>query len=174
MKKKFFYALLFIGVLVSCQSATAQPKPSISTQYTNDKIKEMITSFKMANSQDILTPPAPIATKFNIDFPQARDIEWEAAVGVYEVECEIGYKDYKCYYAADGDLLMYTFNIKELDIPAVVKNATIAKYPDYDFDEIKEIHRGTEVLFDIELKHHNIEVEMLIHENGTILNEKFD
>lgn len=172
--KKFFCALLFIGVLVSCQSAIAQPKPSITTKHINDKIKEMLTSFKIANSQDVITPPSVVSSKFNIDFPQARDIEWEVASGIYEVEFEIGYTDYKCYYTTDGDLLMYAFNINVLDIPAVVKNATIAKYPDYDFDDIKEIHRGTEVLFDIELKHRNIEVEMLILENGTILNEKFD
>lgn len=172
--KKILCAILFVSILISCQSAIAQPKPSVTTKYTDDKIKEMLISFKNANTQDIVTPPTRLNEKFNNDFPQAKDIEWETAANIYEVEFEIGCTDYKCYYTSDGELVMYLFSIKASTLPAVVKNATISKYPDYDFDDIKEIYRGSEILFDIELKHYDTEVEMLIKDNGTILNEKLD
>lgn len=171
--KKVLLAFFYLAILVSCQSAIAQPKPSISSKYSDDKIKELLSSYQIAHSRDI-APSVNLRTKFESDFPNARDIDWEFAVDVYEVEFEIGRVDYKCYYTKDGDLIMYVFDITGVELPAVVKNATIAKYPDYDFEDIKEIRRGTEVLYDIDLQHHNVEVEMLVNINGTILNEKFD
>ncbi|WP_101688879.1 hypothetical protein [Dysgonomonas massiliensis] len=170
--KKIITVLCTIALLLSCQSVVAQPKPVISTKYSNEKIQEMISSFKNGYSQDA-TAPASLVSKFNLDFPNAKDIDWEAVADIYEVEFEIGRVDYKAFYKGT-DLLMYTRDIQVSELPAVVKNTAISKYPDYDFEDIEEINIGTDLIYKVELEHHKKEVTMKIKYDGTILKEKFD
>jgi len=166
-------SLLSLLVLLSCQSVLAQPKPVISTKYSNSEIEKMMSNYRVTHSHDI-TPSNVLQNKFHTDFPDASDVEWETAVDIYEVDFEIGRVDYEAYYDKEGNLFIYSFDIWEADLPAIVKNAAIAKYPDYTFDDLKEIRKGTDVLYKIELERHKRDVTLLIKNDGTILKEKND
>lgn len=150
--------------------AGAQNKPSFSSKYSNEKIFEMLESFKNKRSLDI-NPTTILNAKFKSDFPGAKDIDWEKISDYYEVEFEIGNRDCSACYDTNAELLYYMFNVRLNNLPAIVKNAAITKYPDYDFEDIKEIHLSSEIAYKIELEKHDIEVILLISQKGRIIRE---
>jgi hypothetical protein len=157
------------------QITFAQSHPAISKLYSNEEIAKMIKTYKIANSHDVM-PSAMLQQKFQTDFPKAYDVEWETDGNIYEVEFNIQYKDHKAYYDAKGNLLMYIKELYRSELPAIVKNAAESKYPKYSLEDMDKIQRGTEVFYKVEMenKSSDLEVKLLIKENGTILEETFD
>jgi hypothetical protein len=103
-------------------------------------------------------------------------VEWETANDVYEVEFEIRSRDVKALYDKDGNLLSLVEEIRESEMPAVVKNAAENKYPKYHFEDIDRIRRGTETFYKIEMEKSSSdgEVKLIIKSDGTIIEERFD
>jgi hypothetical protein len=162
------------------QAAEAQPHPAISGKYSNEEIVQAIEKHKASRSYDV-APPAALLQKFHADFPKARDVEWETAGDVYEVEFEIGTfeigsRDYDAYYDATGNLLMVVEEIRRSELPAIVKNAAENKYPKYHFEDIHKIRRGTETLYKVEMEHSfsDMEVKLLIKADGAFLEDRVD
>ncbi|MDR2125991.1 MAG: PepSY-like domain-containing protein [Prevotellaceae bacterium] len=190
MKKLMFYAMIAVAFILcfSCENETVNPSnssvatnlgaeviPAISTQYSNEEIAEMIRLFSISREVDVI-PPAELQQKFRTDFPNAYDIEWEFGADIYEVEFEIRYRDYEVYYDRQGVLLMCITEIMLSELPSVVKNAAQAKYPEYSFEDIDKISRGSEVFYKIEMERFlsDSEVNLLIKSDGVILNETID
>jgi hypothetical protein len=162
-------------LFLSAETTLAQENPAISKEYSNEEIARMVRTYKRAHSHDVM-PPEMIQQKFRVDFPKAHDVEWETDGKIYEVEFEIKFRDCQAYYDAKGNLLMYVKEIYRSELPAIVKNAVENKYPKYRFDDIDKIWRGTEVFYKIEVenKSSDTEIKLLLKEDGTIFEEKFD
>jgi hypothetical protein len=157
------------GWLVAClcfvQFAAAQSGPAISNRYSNNEIAGMLQTYRTSRSHDAV-PPAGLATRFGADFPKAREVEWEMAGDVYEVEFDLKSRDCKAYYDIEGHLLAVVQEIRPSELPAAVKNTAKASYPKYHFEDIEKIRRGTEVLYRIEMEHRDAEAEFVLREDG--------
>jgi hypothetical protein len=154
------------------QTTIAQD-PKISTRYSNEEISQMIKKHKMTAAHDVV-PTAELQQKFKADFPRAYDVEWESAEDIYEVEFNIKLRDYTAYYDANGNLLMTIQEIRRSELPAIVQNAAVEKYPKYKFEDIDKIRRGTEVFYKIEMELRDTDVKLLIKSDGVLLDERFD
>jgi hypothetical protein len=165
----------FLNLIACCflfvRTAEAQSNPAISKEYSNEVIAAMIRKHKMSDSRDVI-PSAELAAKFKTDFSKASRAEWEVAEGIYEVEFNIRFKDYRAYYDAEGNLLMIVEEIYRSELPAVVRNAAETKYPKYSFEDIDRIRRGTEVFYKIEMEYRDTEVKISVKSDGTISDEK--
>lgn len=133
----------------------------------------MIDENRDSDSHDI-APHESLRLKFAKDFPKARDIDWELGANIYEVEFEIGRIDYKAYYDADANLLMYKHDITSTALPQVIKNTVSSKYPQYRYDDVEKILRGSEVFYKIELERGESDVKLVVDKKGNILNKYFD
>ena len=161
-------SLFFLNVNINAQT--------VSTEYTVAQIDEMHKQHRMFHPRNTV-PSQELSNKFALDFPNARDIDWEKSDILYEVEFEIGRivsTDYKAYYDLNGKLVMYKQEIPTRDLPAVVKNAALAKYPNFKFEDIDKIVKGKETFYQIELEKGDLEVKILVNANGAILNEIID
>ena len=95
------------------------------------KIKmQMLLVFLMATTisfgQEIpeAQVPSVIVNKFKAKFPKASDVEWEKNGEIYNVDFEIGwFTDYEAWYNESGNLVKFTKEISEKDLPQAVKNA---------------------------------------------------
>ena len=163
-----FAASLFAMHLFAMQMLASQ-NPAISTVYSDSEIVKMMEQFRSAKSQDVI-PPIELQQKFRADFPNARDVEWETANEIFEVEFEIRFRDFKAFYDKNGNLLMVVEEIRSSELPAVVKNAAEAKYPKFRFDDIYKVRRGTETFYKVEMEKSKTEVKLLISSSGVILN----
>ncbi len=173
MKTIFKFFVAGLALFFSVHVVQAQSAPAITKEYSDVEIGNMIDKYQAARSRDVI-PPEALQQKFQKDFPKAYDVEWESAENIYEVEFDIRFNDYKAYYDAKGNLLMYAFELWESDLPANIKSAAKAKYPKYRFEDLKEIHKGSEVFYKIEMERRDVDVKMVIKSDGTFIDQWFD
>ena len=159
--------LMLLAPLFFLYSAAQQP--AISGKYSNQEIEKMMQDFKRERSHDV-RPTEQLVQKFKKDFPGARDVEWEKAAALYEVEFEIKRVDYLAYYDGMGNLIMFKHDIRLSALPDPVKKQAKALYPNYRFDDVEKIMKGTEVLYKIEMERGDAEVKILIKKDGTVVN----
>lgn len=171
--KSLIFLSLILACLISCQIATAQPIPIMSKKYSDGEIEKMINDYKATRQRDV-QPTIDQQQQFSKDFPNARDVEWEVAANVYEVEFEIGRVDYKAYYDESANLIMYTIEIKEVDLPAIVKNAAMSKYPNYKFDDIKKVVRGSETFYKVEMEKGKSDIKAIFKQEGTFIKQIYN
>ena len=165
---KFILVASFVALV---QWASAQSgSPVISDVYSDEVIREMIREYRQGHSREVAPPEVP-AGKFRVDFPGAVDAEWEVAGGVYEVEFEVRLRDWKAFYDAGGRLLMTVEEVRRSELPAAARKAALARYPRFRFEDIDRIRRGTEVFYRVELERREMEVELLVRADGTVMEE---
>lgn len=174
MKKLILSLSMALTCLISCQSISAQPNPAITKKHSNADIERMIDAYRGTAHRDIY-PVTNLQQQLTKDFPKSKDIEWETGADIYEVEFEIGWTDYKAYYDNEANLLMYTVDIRESELPAVVKNAATSKYVNYKFDDIKKIVKGTDTFYKVEMeKRNSADIKATFRPDGTFIKEVYD
>jgi len=168
MMRKFVLLSLIVSVLFSCESVTSHVNPAITLKYANAEIDSLIAVNEKSTGQKIRVPEANLQQQFFSDFPSAKDVDWEKAGDLIMVEFEIGNTGYDGFYDTEFNLLKYEYEVHEADLPAVVKNSSVAKYPDYHIDDVKKIVRGTETFYCLELEKDDRKVHMFLKQDGTI------
>ena len=147
--------------------------PAVSKKYTNEEIDKMVRAFRMEHSQNVM-PSELLMQKFSKDFPKAYDIEWEKATNLYEVEFEIRGADYEAYYDEQGNLIMYKHDIYPSDLPELIRKKVKNLYPNYRFDDIEKIVKGTEVSYKVEMERGDLDVRVIVKIDGTIVSATED
>ncbi len=75
----------------------------------------------------------------------------------------------------NANLLMYIVDLGESKLPAIVKNAAMSKYPNYRFDDIKKVVRGTETFYRVEMeKRHAADIKATYKPDGTFIKEVYE
>jgi hypothetical protein len=165
--------ILFLSAAIVTGTALFAQNPAISTKYSNEEIATHIQNYRNSREHDVI-PAGALLQKFQQDFPNAYDVEWDTNDEIYEVEFDVKLHDFTAYYDKDGNLLMYKQKIKEKELPAIVKTGAEAKHPKYRFEEIEKIVKGTETFYKIEMEYQDLEVKMFISNEGKIISKKFD
>jgi hypothetical protein len=166
--------LSITGALLVMSLTSAARNPAVSTKYSDGQIETQIRSYRAANARDVF-PNETLSQQLKKDFPTARDIEWETAAGIYEAEFEIKQNDYKAFYDADGNLLMYAFEIRLSEVPAIIRNAAKSKYPKFKLDrDAKKIVMGTKVLYRVTAESGETEIEATFNADGSFAKEQYD
>lgn len=161
----FFIVLIFFS---SCEKERVYVGTvAVSDSYTGEFIDSLLMQHKSQHNNDI-DPDEKLTCQFSQDFPNAKGVDWEASRSIFEVEFEISNIDYKAYYDKQPKLILYKYEIEEKNLPAVVKNTCVARYPDYNFKDIIKIHKGAEVIYQVELERNDIEVTIILKKDGTV------
>ena len=175
MKKQKYWALCYMLTFISL-TINAQTIPTVSLKYTGEQIRALYKEHKKSRSHDVVAP-TNLIEKFDKDFPKARDVDWEKSAILYEVEFEIGWfnsTDYKAFYDMEGNLVLYKQEISTRDLPAIVKNAVLSKYPNFRIDDTEQIVAGKDALYRVSLEKGDTDLKILLGHDGTIINEYFD
>ncbi len=167
MKKILILSVALISTALFAQN------PEIQKKYSDNVIETLIQNYKKTPNRDVYVDGV-LLQKFQKDFPNAHSIEWETNEQLYEVEFWIKLREFKAFYDKEGNLLMYKQEIRERDLPAVVKTAAESKYPKYKFDDLEKTISGTKTLYEIEMEFRDSEVKMVINNEGKFISEKFD
>lgn len=176
MIMRAFFRIILITLLstfFACQSIGAQANPTVTTIYSLEQIDQMHRDHRMAHPRNAY-PPQNISAKFAKDFSNVRDVDWEKSNIFYEVEFEISRMDYDAYYDMEGNLVMYKCEINESDLPAVVRNAALAKHPNFKFDDVDKVVKGSQTFYNVKLEKGKLEVKIVMQHDGTIISEYFD
>jgi hypothetical protein len=165
--------ILFLTTTLMISGILSAQTPAISTRYSDSEIIALIQNYKRSRERDVFAE-GMLLEKFQRDFPKAHGIDWETNGEIYEVEFDLKVRDFAAFYDKDGHLLMYRQDIRERELPAIVKTAAEAKYPKYRFEDIEKIIRGTETLYKLEMEYKDTEVTVFVTGGGKIVTEKID
>lgn len=110
--------------------------------------------FGYAHAQDVWqsTVPAVILNKFNSDFPNAVDVEWEIQGALYAVEFEIGWNiDHEAWYNATGEMVKHKEEIGTNELPPAVYNKIKTDFEGYTVDDLERITDKGTIMYKMEL-----------------------
>lgn len=169
--KKLFVLIGCMFALASCcdQSANAQ-SPKISKTYKSEEMKTLITSFFSEQYTDIPTANDALLQAFLKDFPSALEVEWESSGDLFLVEFDLKNVDYTALYNAQGNLLLYRFDIPRSAVPDQVKNVAKKLYNGYRIDDTEKIVTAYDVKYKISLEKGEAESDIIFNEDGSIFN----
>ena len=160
--------LILSALMVACMSSAQNP--TVSSKYSDSEIEAFIQNYKNTRNRDVF-PTGVLLQRFQQDFPNARDAEWEMNDEVYEVEFKVSNRDFEAYYDKDGNLLLYKQDIRSSELPAIVKTAAKAQFPTYRFEDVEKIVKGTQTFYKIEMELRNHDVTIYVASDGKIMNE---
>ena len=145
---------------------------STTTAYTDEQIDILIAEYFSGKSRNTMAP-ANLSSIFRAQFPNARDVEWEVSNDKYCVEFEIGDVDYKILYDAEGNALLYVYDIRTSTLPKAVSDAALQKYPAYRIDDAERVLKGSVKAYLLELEKSGVkDVNVVFSETGTFLYEQ--
>ena len=145
---------------------------STTTEYTDEQIDALIAKYYSGKSRDIAAP-ANLSSLLKVQFPNARDIEWEVSNDIYCVEFEVGNVDHEILYDAQGNALLYVYDIRPSALPKAVSDAARQKYPTYRIDDAERVLKGSVKAYLIELEKNGVrDVNVVFDETGTFLHEQ--
>lgn len=81
-----------------------------------------------------------VVNQFNIDFPKAKDVEWEFKNNVYNVDFEQGWsKDFEAWYSVDGNQIRVEEELSKHELPKTISASIETKFPSYRIDDVEKI-----------------------------------
>ncbi len=116
-------------------------------------------------------PPA-VKTDFEKRFISADDVKWEIEQDGFEVEFEKEEVEMSANYDLKGIWTETEANINENDLPAIIKMSILNSYPEYRIEKAETVSTPSMKGFEIHLEKGNVEVELVMDENGVLLKIK--
>lgn len=132
-------------------------------------------SFAM-NAQDLSKDQVPndVATAFENEYPQAKDVEWEKNAEYFDVEFEVDRKDYEIWYSASGEIVKLEKEVSKNDLPSNIKNAISSNYTNMHIEDAEMKTENGTTTYSVELENGNQEKTIIFDESGTVIKEYTD
>lgn len=141
-------------------------------------VMAFLTTLGQSFGQDIsqLKVPSLIVNRFQQDYPEARDVEWERKDSLYEVDFELGWinNDHEIRYDAEGKVVWHKKEISKGDLPQEVKDRLSADYKFYWIKDVKEIEENNQIIYTLEAKSLTREWKLTLDKEGNILDKVAD
>ena len=164
------FCFVFVGSFF--YQCTEKPNlPVTSSKYSIAEIDSIYQLHRSEHKHDV-SPPFELLSIFEQDFPNAKDVDYEETSHLYRIEFEIGSDDYKAFYDRDFQLVLYKYEMSRRDLPAVVNNAVLNKYPNFDIDDVDVYNKANVLFYEIEIEKGKLEYKVIVSDAGIILSER--
>lgn len=90
--------------------------------------------------------------------------------GLIEVEVLHDGKWKDIYFNSANEWVYTSWDVRVADLPAVVKNAVVAAYPDFRIDDADFVERGSETFYEIEIEKGGVDMFIFVSPEGELLN----
>ncbi len=129
-----------------------------------------------ASSDKKVEAPKAVMTAFHKAYPKAEiknvGLETTDSATYFEIESVDGSVRRDILYTENGSAFEIEESVSPGDLPANIKKALAAKYPDGELKKAEKISRGDTTQFEILLRNHKESVEVTIDASGKILSQK--
>lgn len=137
----------------------------------------MLLSASALTAQDLNMEEVPteLMAKFQQEYPNATDVEWEKEGDAFEVEFDLDGEEHEVWYSADGNTPRSERDISEDDLPEAVRSAIATNYEGYKVDSVKMTKEDGTTTYEVELeKGWTEEKDVVFDADGNVLSEKDD
>ena len=117
--------------------------------------------------------PSVVVNNFKKEFPKAKDVEWEMKGVVYNVEFEIGIStDYEAWFDTSGNLIKYTQEIPNRELPKTIKDAVKKQFDGYRVDDVKKQVENNIETYLVEIEKKKEELNLVFSKDGKLHTNK--
>lgn len=120
-------------------------------------------------------PSRDVRTQFKDMYPDARDVEWEAERGLWQVSFETGtppaVKEHEAWYDANGNWIRTETDIIASELPQSVKDAIAAsEYASAVIlhDDIEYVTTPDGDYYSLELMYNGVKIRLNVTEGGEV------
>lgn len=120
-------------------------------------------------------PSRDVRTQFKDMYPDARDVEWEAERGLWQVSFETGtppaVKEHEAWYDANGNWIRTETDILASELPQSVKDAIAAsEYASAVIlhDDIEYVTTPAGDYYSLELMYNGVKIRLNVTEGGEV------
>jgi uncharacterized membrane protein YkoI len=123
-----------------------------------------------AAAQDIPSSNVPDAVfkAFKLKFPRTSKVDWELKGNEYEAEFYIDKKEYKAIYSPSGKLLRYKGELKNNELPTLLKKAISNQFKGYRIDEAERVEKNGRLFYQVKLEGAPRDEKVIFNSNGTV------
>lgn len=97
------------------------------------------------------SPPDAILGKFQTEYPDAKDTNWQSYEGNYMVEFDMNGMEMDITFGPDANILKTEQQIDPANLPANILAFVAAEHPGKTIEEAEEWHANGEVRYEVEL-----------------------
>ena len=117
--------------------------------------------------------PDKVKATFQKMYPDEKDPDWDKdSNGNYESHFKINGVKYRADFSPDGSWIETETSVEYDDLPEPVKKVIEKKYSDQDITEIEKVeHHSKGLFYDVEFKKDGKNKDVMIRENGEIINK---
>ncbi|WP_373060115.1 PepSY-like domain-containing protein [Zunongwangia sp. H14] len=126
------------------------------------------------NAQDLTKNeiPSKLMSKFEKEYSNVKDVEWEMEGENYKVEFDKNRREHQVWYSRNGNMVKLEKEIGEDELPASISGTINNKYSGYKIDSIEMTEEGNKKTFEIELeKGWTNEKTVIFDESGSVIKE---
>ncbi|MFV0554006.1 MAG: PepSY-like domain-containing protein [Mangrovibacterium sp.] len=116
--------------------------------------------------------PSLVLNQFYIDFPKAKDVDWELDRGLYQVDFELSWtRDLEAWYTAEGKQVKLVEKITKRELPQAVLDVIGRDYKNHTVEDAYRITTNNVVTLKVELERWFADDDITVHFNldGTIV-----
>ncbi len=127
------------------------------------------------SNEEETTPQTPesVLTAFSKMFPEATEVEWDAEdENNWEAEFILGENSMEAEFSREGAWLKTETELHKVDIPEVVIEAILAKYPKCEWRGFEEVRSENFLAYEVELIYQGEEIELMVTGSGQILEDE--
>ncbi|HIB36715.1 hypothetical protein [Mesonia sp.] len=129
----------------------------------------LATSCQEEDDHAFTEVPALIASSFQLQFTNAKEIEWELlSENLYEAEFEISEVDHKALFNSKGKLLKYKYEEDFENLPKKLQHILLKNFDIKDIDELEIVKAGLQTYYQLEIDQSFTELEKVFNENGKL------
>ena len=112
--------------------------------------------------------PSLVASTFQLQFPEAKELEWQLKNNLYEVEFEVSKIEYKALFNQKGKLIKYKYDENFKSLPKNLQKILLENFDLKDIDDIETIREGKEIYYQFEIEQTFTEIEKIFDKNGKL------
>lgn len=126
------------------------------------------------SAQDLMKSEVPqaLTEKFQKEYPNGNDVEWEKEMDIYKVEFEIDRQDYEIWYAVSGEMVKMEKDLNSSELPAAVSNAIKTNYKDFRIDDCEEQQIDGKTSYKVELEKGSEDFDVRYDKAGKVLDKR--
>ena len=128
----------------------------------------LFSVFVISCDQQKVEVPEKVLTSFEKMFPAATEVEWEMEnEDEWEAEFEMDGKEGSACFTIGGEWVETEYEVETL--PETIETIVNETYPGFEIDEIEIVEMPDFSGYEIELKNGEDEMEILVNQEGEIL-----
>lgn len=126
----------------------------------------LYANLTFAQDIPVANVPSVVLNVFNKSFPKSNQVEWEQEGEIYNAEFDIDWRDHEVWISKTGSILKHKKELKEKELPAIVKTYIQQNYAGYRIDDVDQYEVNKRFYYKIELKNDGTERKVIIDQAG--------